>query len=266
MRVSQICPSWLSPSPTTQYTRPALSDSLSPSAMPAATERPWPREPVAASAPRSRARGARGPGAGGAGGGLDAGQHDPIRVALERAAQLAQRDQPVHRKIAGLRHAVVLRGHAVALGEHEPVAILPARARGIVAHAIEVERGEDVDHRQRAARMPGSRVGEHPDDLHAPLAGDGLELRHVRVRHQSTPSARPAIASACTPATASDRADTTCAVPRRPRPRPPAPAPPPPPGLPPAPWVVRTVAPRRRVTLSLIRIAFASSGSAIRPS
>src|SRR5262249_2290379 len=51
MALSHTCPSWISPSPTTAYPRAALPASLSPRAMPMATESPWPSEPVAASIP-----------------------------------------------------------------------------------------------------------------------------------------------------------------------------------------------------------------------
>src|SRR6266446_330564 len=187
-----------------------------------------------------------------AGGRLDAGQAHPVRMALERAPELAEGDQPVHREEAGSRHAEVLGGDAVALREDEPIAVLPLRAGRVEAQAIEVEVGEDVDHGQRAAGMPGPGVGEHPEELHPPLARDGLELRHVHIRHQSSPSMNPAIASTCTPVTAMVGAYTISSAPHT--------------SVPLASFVVPTTAPSSRVRLSLMRSVFALSGDAIRPS
>ena len=47
--------------------------------------------------------------------------------------------------------------------------------------------------------MPGARVGEHPDDLHATLAGDRLELRRSGFAISRSPSMKPAISSTRTP-------------------------------------------------------------------
>jgi hypothetical protein len=115
--------------------------------------------------------------------GLDARQHHAIGMALQRAAELAQRDELLLGEVAGARHHRVERGHRVALGEHDAIAIGPAGALGVVAQAPEHDRHEQVDHRERAAGMPGARVGQHADDLDAARARDRLELavnRHGR--------------------------------------------------------------------------------------
>ncbi len=67
-----------------------------------------------------------------------------------------------------------------------------------------------------------------------------------------SPSMKPAIASTCTPLTAIAGAYTTSSAAHS--------------GVPRASLVVPTTAPSSRVTLSLIRIVFAFSGPAIRPS
>src|SRR5262249_28315204 len=93
-----------------------------------------------------------------AGGRLDARQRRAIGMALERRAELAQRDQLLLREVAGPREHGVEGGHRVALREHDTVAVRPVRALGIVAQPPEVEGREDVDHRERSSGMAGARV------------------------------------------------------------------------------------------------------------
>jgi hypothetical protein len=131
-----------------------------------------------------------------AGGRLDAGQRHAVRVALERAAELAQRDELALREVAGARHHRVEGGHRVALGEHDAVAIGPVRTPGVVPQPAEDDRHEQVDDRKRPARVAGAGVRQHPDDLHAAGPGDRLQLG---VRHQGFSSA---MASICIPDTA----------------------------------------------------------------
>src|SRR5207253_3570302 len=90
-------------------------------------------------------------------------------------------------------------GDRMALREHDAVAVRPVRALGIVPQAPEVDRGEDVDHRERAAGMPGARVGEHAEDLNAAFARDRFE---THLGHQSRSSMNPAISSTWTELTA----------------------------------------------------------------
>ena len=116
---------------------------------------------------------------------FDAGQHGAVGMALQRAAELAQGDELLLGEVAGPGHGRVERGNRVALGEHQPIAVGPRRAMRIVAHAGEEERGDHVDHRERAARMTGAGVGQHPDDLDAAVAGDRLQAGDVG--HQAAP-------------------------------------------------------------------------------
>src|SRR5207247_10552563 len=101
-------------------------------------------------------------------------------------------------------------------------------ALGVVAQPAEVERREDVDHREGSARVSRARVGEHADDLHAAVAGDRFE---TRVSHQSSSSMNAAISSTRTPRTAISGAYTTSSAAQTNVPR--------------TPWVM----PTRRVTV-----------------
>src|SRR5262249_11385959 len=130
---------------------------------------------------------------------FDAGQHRPIGMTLERAAELAQGDQALLGKVPRACHRRVHRGHRVAFGEDEAIALGPVGTLGIVTHAAEHDRHDEVDDRQRAAGMTGARVGQHADDLHAALARD---RRQTAVWHQGRSSMKPAMASTRTPETA----------------------------------------------------------------
>ena len=119
-------------------------------------------------------------------------------MALQRAAELAERDELAFREVAGARHDGVERRHRVALGEHDAIAIGPVRPPRIVAQAAEDDRHQQIDHRQRAAGVAGAGVRQHADDLHAARAGDRVELA---VSHQA-PSSASAMESIRTPETA----------------------------------------------------------------
>src|SRR3989475_8574563 len=127
-------------------------------------------------------------------------------MVLEGRAKLTQRDEVRLGEVARPRHDRVERGDAVALGEDDAVPVGPVGAAGVVAHPTEVERGEDIDHRERAARMPRARVGEHADDLHPAVAGDRCGRRG---RNQSSSSMKGAVSSTGTPRTAISGAYTT---------------------------------------------------------
>jgi hypothetical protein len=111
-------------------------------------------------------------------------------MALERVPQLSQAGQRRLREVARLRHHRVERRHAVALGEHEAIAIGPVGTPGVVLHAVEVEHGQQVDHRERAAGMSRARVRQHPEDLHAAV---GCRSPQLFVGHRSVSSMKPAI-------------------------------------------------------------------------
>src|SRR5262245_9033618 len=133
------------------------------------------------------------------GGGLHAGQGHAIRVPLERRAEFPERDELGFGKVARPRHGRVEGGDGVSLRQDEPVAIGPFGVRGIVPHAPEEEGPHQVDDRQRPTRMTRAGMGQHANDLHATIPGDGLEPRDVR--HESS-SMKPAIASTWIPDTA----------------------------------------------------------------
>src|SRR5262245_66543783 len=168
---------------------------------------------------------------------------------LERRAELAQRDELLLREVAGLRHDGIERGDRVPLREHDAVAIGPVRPLGITAQPPEIERDEDVDHRERATGMPGARVGEHPENLDTTLARDRLE---TYFSHQSSSSMNPAISSTWTPLTATSGESTTSSAAQT--------------IVPFTSRVVPTMLLRNVAMLSLIRIALALSAAAIRPS
>src|SRR5439155_16582081 len=183
-----------------------------------------------------------------AGGRLDARQRDAIGMTLERAAELAQRDGLALGEVARARHDGVERGHRVALREHDAVAVRPVGLPRIVAQSAENDRRQDVDDRQRAARVAGAGVGQHPDDLHAARAGDRVQ---VPLSHHARFSMKSAIASMRTPETATSGAYTTWSaahtiVPLASRPTP-------------------TTLLRKVLMLSLMRTVFGLSGATIRP-
>ena len=154
--------------------------------MPHAIDSPWPSEPVAASMPGSATRSG---------------------WPCSGLPSLRKRDELLLREVPGPRHHRVERRHRVALGEHDAVAIRPVGTLGVVAEATEGDGHEKIDHRERAARMPGPGVGEHADDLHAAVASDRVEL--ACVSHQRSSSMNPAISSTRTPETATSGAYTT---------------------------------------------------------
>ena len=98
--------------------------------------------------------------------------------------------------------------------------------------------------------MSGARVGEHPDDLDAALAGDRFELGVTLAIRQA--SMKSAMASTWTPVTAISGAYTTSSAAHTIVPR--------------ASLVTPTTLSRTRMMLSLMRTVLALSGAAIRPS
>src|SRR5881296_3185318 len=170
-------------------------------------------------------------------------------MTLQGRAELAQGDQQLLREVAGLREHGVEGRDRMALREHDAVAVGPVRALGVVAKPPEVQRGEDVDHRERAAGMSGARVSEHAQDLNTTLARDRLETNFT---HQSSSSMNPAISSTRTPVTATSGAYTTSSAAQT---------------MVPFRSFVMPITPFRIVEmLSLMRIAFALSGAVSRPS
>src|SRR6266571_62770 len=180
---------------------------------------------------------------------LDPGQRAPVGMTLEWRAELAERDELRLGEEARPRHDRVERGDGVALGEDDTVPVGPVGALGVVAQPAEVERRENVDHREGSARVSRARVGEHADYLHPAVAGDRFE---ARVSHQSSSSMNAAISSTRTPRTAISGAYTTSSAAQTIVPR--------------TSLVMPTMLLRIFPMFSLIRIAFAFSGAASRPS
>ena len=113
------------------------------------------------------------------GGNLDARAQVAVGMALQARAQLTQRLELLAREIAGMRERCVQRGRRMALRQNEPVAVPPLRLlRIMIHHAAEIQRGEDVGARKRAAGMSASRLGDHAHDVDAHIACPLLKLGH----------------------------------------------------------------------------------------
>ena len=101
-----------------------------------------------------------------AGGHVHAGDGVHVGVPLEEGVDVPQPGQLLHREVAPQRQGGVEPGGGVALGEDEPVPVLPAGGLGVDAHFLEVEIGKDVGGGQAAAGMAGLRaVGAGQDAL-----------------------------------------------------------------------------------------------------
>ena len=112
-----------------------------------------------------------------AGRGLDPGHAQPVDVALQSRLELAERLQPVVREEPGSRERDVERRRAVALRQHEAVAIGPGRlGRAVSQDPAEVEADQRVDRGKGAAGVTRAGLGDRLDDVDAQLAGQLPEL------------------------------------------------------------------------------------------
>ena len=114
-----------------------------------------------------------------AGGGFHARGLVPLRVAGGLAAELAERLELLDRQvIAAQVQQRVLQHRAVAVGEHETVAVEPARVARVVAQVIVPEHFGDVSHAHRHAGVTGlgffNRIGGKETDGVGQLAAGGL--------------------------------------------------------------------------------------------
>ena len=92
------------------------------------------------------------------GGGLHPGRAAVFRMAGRHGVQLAEAPQLVHRQlVAGEVQQRVEQHRAVAVGEHEAVAVGPFRIGGIVAQMAGPQRQRDLGHAHGHARMAGVR-------------------------------------------------------------------------------------------------------------
>jgi hypothetical protein len=103
-------------------------------------------------------------------------QADALGVALEARPELAQRQQLLDREVAGVRHRAVADRRDVPAREQQPVAVGPVRVLRVVPHQMEVQRGEDVGHVERAARMTGPRCDQRADDADPNVVRVQLQL------------------------------------------------------------------------------------------
>jgi hypothetical protein len=93
-----------------------------------------------------------------AGGGLHAGRVADLGMARGPGMQLPETAQLLHRQVVAREvQQGVLEHRAVAVGEHEAVAIGPGGVRGVVAQEAAPEYLGDLGHAHRHARM--ARVG-----------------------------------------------------------------------------------------------------------
>jgi hypothetical protein len=107
-------------------------------------------------------------------------------MALQMAAEPAQGLEIVPREIARPGETGVERRRRVPLGEHEPVAVLPARVTRVVPHLVKIEDGQHVDRRQAASGVPGAGEIQHLEDVHAQVPGGfGKVLDSLVVQHQA---------------------------------------------------------------------------------
>ena len=93
-------------------------------------------------------------------------------MTLEDAVQLAEILELFGAEVSLFPQHAVEGGGCVALGEHQTV---PGRIRGVLridVHHVKVQRHQHLYRRKRAARMPGTRIRRHVDDIAPHLGTD----------------------------------------------------------------------------------------------
>src|SRR5687767_4895650 len=104
-------------------------------------------------------------------------------MTLHARVHLSKRHQLVDREIPPFGESRVQNGNAVSLRENEAVPIGPAWIVWIVLqHTAEIECGDDLRGRQRAARVTAVRGRDGPESVGAQRSRDGLELLDGRRR------------------------------------------------------------------------------------
>lgn len=86
-------------------------------------------------------------------------------MALESRAKLAQGEQLLARKIAYVCHRGIAHRADVAIAQKQSVSFLPSRVFGIVMENVEIERGKNVCHSQRACAMARACCGKRTDNV-----------------------------------------------------------------------------------------------------
>jgi hypothetical protein len=121
-----------------------------------------------------------------AGGGLDAGRVADLGVAGRLAVQLAEVLQLLHRQRVAREVQERIDEHgAVAVAEHEPVAIGPLRVHRVVLEVARPQRHGDVGHAHGGAGMPGvgGLHGVHGQRADGVGHGQGRDVDDGRVAH-----------------------------------------------------------------------------------
>ena len=116
-------------------------------------------------------------------GDLDAGQLQPVRMALERRIQLAQCDHVFDGEISGEGQPEIKRGRLVSGGPDDAVAIGPLGIVGIVVGDLEVQRRNDVHHGERAAGVAGAGRAQRDQVVAAHQAGGMFQFFEVEIAH-----------------------------------------------------------------------------------
>ena len=106
--------------------------------------------------------------------------------ACKAPVHAAEHFQLLHREEAAQRQHRVHGRRAVALGHDEAVAVGIVRSLRVDVHDIEIERGQNVDAAQRAARMAGGRVVDHLHAQQARLGGFQAELGFLGFVHMNS--------------------------------------------------------------------------------
>src|ERR1017187_4321071 len=128
------------------------------------------------------------------GGGLQRRYEPHVRVALVDRAEVAQRVQPIERRIGvpRLRHGGIEHRRRVPFGEDEAVPVRPLGVLRLDPHSVEIEFDHNLHGRKRTARVAGLGRANHLNDLPPdPLGGDHqlvYGFRHGGTNSHSTKS------------------------------------------------------------------------------
>src|ERR1017187_9822660 len=128
------------------------------------------------------------------GGGLQRRYEPHVRVALIYRAELAQRVQPIERRIGvpRLRHGAIQHRRRVPFGKNKSVPVHPLRVLRLDPHSVEIEFDHNLHGRKRTARVAGLGRANHLNDLPPdPLGGDHqlvYGFRHGGTNSHSTKS------------------------------------------------------------------------------
>ena len=107
---------------------------------------------------------------------LDAGAAEPVRVALEGAAECAQGIEQCGIEVSGAGQGGVLDRDGVAFGEDEAVAVLPEGLFRVMPQVMKVEGDDHFDGGKAPAGMTASGFVEHLDDIDPHEAAEFFQL------------------------------------------------------------------------------------------